>query len=157
MVLLAMRFSTFFAKISPIFHKNDSDSHEIPRKTQNILQIRPENHENRPPRTPPRFSRFSGRICKIFCVFRGISWNRSHFYEKLARFFVEKMSKIGEHHCSLLSTGWLACPVLFDFDDFWVEFVKYFVFFGIFMKKWRVQKKVGVKNILLTISYRIDY
>jgi hypothetical protein len=144
-----LRFSTFFAKISPIFHKNDPDSHEIPRKTQNILQIRPENHENRPPRTPPPpdFRDFRVEFAKYFVFFGVFHGNLGHFYEKLARFFVEKMSKIGEHHCSLLSTERLACPVLFDFDDFWVEFAKYFVFFRDFYEKMESRsKKYFVNN-----------
>jgi hypothetical protein len=100
-------------------------------------------HERRP---PPDFRDFRVEFAKYF-VFFGVSHgNLGHFYEKLARFFVEKMSKIGEHHCSLLSTERLACPVLFDFDDFWVEFVKYFVFFRDFYEKMESRSKKKFVN-----------
>jgi hypothetical protein len=98
-------FDIFRQKIWPVFHKNDSDSHEIPRKTQNILQIRPENHENREGAVfeAAGFRDFLVEFAKYFVFFGVFHGNRSHFYEKWTRFW-RKMSKIDEYHCSLLST-----------------------------------------------------
>jgi hypothetical protein len=88
-----LRFSTFFDKICPVFHKNDPDPHEKSPKTQNILQIRPKNHQNRPTQKPPPpdFDDFWSEFAKYF-VFLGIfHGDRGRFYEKLDRFLSKKV------------------------------------------------------------------
>jgi hypothetical protein len=50
------------------------------------------------------FRDFRVEFAKYFVFFGVFHGNRSHFYEKWARFW-RKMSKIVKYHCSLLSTA----------------------------------------------------
>jgi hypothetical protein len=80
-------FRLFYDKICPVFHKNDPDPHQKSPKTQNILQIRPKNHQNRPTQKPPPpdFDDFWVEFAKYF-VFLGIfDGDRGHFYEKMEK------------------------------------------------------------------------
>jgi hypothetical protein len=127
-----LRFSTFFDKICPIFHKNDPDPHEKSPKTQNILQIRPKNHQNRPTQKPPPpdFDDFWTELAKYF-VFLGIfHGDRGRFYEKLDRFFVKKSRKSESTiaHCYLLM-ALLASTLRFStfFGDFSIFFSQFLV------------------------------
>jgi hypothetical protein len=99
-------FRLFFGqKICPLFHQNDPDPHQKSPKTQNILQIRSKNHQNREGAVfeSVGFDDFWVEFAKYF-VFLGIfHGDRGRFYEKMER-FCQKKSKIVKYHCSLLST-----------------------------------------------------
>jgi hypothetical protein len=60
--------------------------------------------KNRP--LPPDFDDFWVEFVKYFVFFGIFHGDQGHFYEKLDR-FCQKKSKIGKHHCTVLSTGGL--------------------------------------------------
>jgi hypothetical protein len=105
-----LRFSTFFDKICPFFHKNDPDPHQKSPKT-NILQIRSKKHQNRPTQKHPPPARrpilmfFGPNLQNILCFWRFLTWSPARSDEKNGQIFVQKSRKSESTiaHCYLLT------------------------------------------------------